>query len=404
MESPILKFASTWDWAVIHLVLVSLFATVMMISLFILDHRLQRLKKRKALDLEGGQCDIALSNKLRNLHDTDRQKPFNEKTFQSFIDLTTGRNPTFNTVCSCHDSTAERDNLAQVLANFLYVDGSKEEHEEHHRAIVLEPQSQYADQHSHFSAASCMRDRADGDSEGTTSQDSTFESPSTSASVKYNTNCFGYSDQNIFEMLEAYNEIAQGTADKQNWDAPATEHHFDRLSSSRYLQPSFAASYAWPTQVRWSASTSAPRSSPAPSTCHANLCRDEDPQEAPLHPAIVPATSAQTLAPQDVRDIYRTIEDQAVWNTISPFCNLADDKGWDFLQVPEYSSPPVPIPDYFAGWPETETETDAGEAGESQNSPTTRDSHNNNGVGAWDGWMDSWSAPSTSYDDPTSGW
>ena len=220
MDSPILKGTSTWDWAVIDLILVSLFAAIITINLFTLGRRLQRLEKRNVLDLERGRCDIDLVNEFRSLRETYPQKPFDEKAFECFMDLDSGTHPTIRTFDSDHNFTSKHDQLMQFLVKFFRLDVSKKEHEQEHEPTGLEPQSGYADRPLQFPAEICICDSASADFEASASRDSAFESPTSSDSFKTHVNLLECSKHNNDERLGACDEVARRTTDRQDSDAP----------------------------------------------------------------------------------------------------------------------------------------------------------------------------------------
>jgi hypothetical protein len=146
MEPPSVKAASKWDWAVIDLTLISLFAAIITINLFTLSRRLHRLEKQKVIDLENGRHDVDFLNKFRNLQSTDSKEPFDEKTFQSFVDLNSGQNPTFTIVHEDQKATTGSDELLQLLVKFFHLEGPRQAPRAPEESTFVKPESDYTNQ------------------------------------------------------------------------------------------------------------------------------------------------------------------------------------------------------------------------------------------------------------------
>jgi hypothetical protein len=95
---PLLKAASSMDWAVVDLILFSLFAVSITTSLFTLSGRLRRIEKHKIFKIEGGHHETGL---LSDFFGLQHSKPSNDqldgKDFQSFVDLKGEKKRTLDT-------------------------------------------------------------------------------------------------------------------------------------------------------------------------------------------------------------------------------------------------------------------------------------------------------------------
>ena len=121
-----LKAASLMDWAAVDLILTLLFAAIITVNLFLLGRRLHHLERRKIFDLEDGRHDVELLNKFRDLQTIEsKNAPFDERAFQCFMDLASGKNPSLDSKCEAQKTTLRHEDLLQAVVKFFHLERSE---------------------------------------------------------------------------------------------------------------------------------------------------------------------------------------------------------------------------------------------------------------------------------------